>query len=214
MTSLPKGLIVCGTDTDVGKTIISALIVQGLEAIYWKPIQSGLEEGGDTGKICQLLTLTSNRWIPEAYKFKKPVSPHWAAEQEEKAIDPRNLNLPTVNNFLIVETAGGLLVPLTRRYLQIEQIKQWQLPVVLVARTGLGTINHTLLSLEALKNREIPILGIFLNGPKHLDNPQTLKQFGEVPILGHLPILSEVTADKLQKEWKEQNLKAKFIELL
>ena len=109
---------------------------------------------------------------------------------------------------LVVETAGGLMVPLTREWLQIDQLQQWQLPVVLVARSGLGTLNHTLLSLEALRRRQIKVLGIILNGPPHADNPTTLKQFGAVPVLGHLPPLQPLTADALTQEWSRQNLDA------
>ena len=214
MTEASKGLIICGTDTDVGKTIVSALIVQGLKAKYWKPIQSGLEEGGDTGRLSKILNLPSNQSIPEAYKFKAPVSPHWASEKEDIHINPKKLIIPRGEDFLVIETAGGLMVPLTRKLLQIEQIKTWKLPVVLVARSGLGTLNHTLLSIEALNKRNIPILGIFLNGPMHLDNPKTLEQFGKVPLIGQLPILPAVTKSALEKEWEKQNLRTTFIELL
>ena len=210
MISTPKGLIICGTDTDVGKTIVSALIVQGLKATYWKPIQSGLDGGGDTGRIRKLLNLPSHRWINEAYKFKAPVSPHWAAEREKRTINPSLLKIPEIEEFLVIETAGGVMVPITRGLLQLEQIKTWNLPVLLVARTGLGTLNHTLLTLEALKNREINVLGLFLNGPPHEDNPKTLEQFGGIPIIGQLPLLSEVTIDKLSEEWKDQKLASIF----
>ena len=214
MTTSIKGLIICGTDTDVGKTIVSALIVQGLKAKYWKPIQSGLEEGGDTGRLSKILKLPPKQLLPEAYKFKAPVSPHWASEKEDLYINPKKLILPREEDFLVIETAGGLMVPLSRKLLQIEQIKTWKLPVVLVARSGLGTLNHTLLSIEALNKRNIPILGIFLNGPMHLDNPRTLEQFGKVPIIGQLPILPAVTKKALEKEWEKQNLSATFMELL
>ena len=100
------------------------------------------------------------------------------------------------------------MVPLTREWLQIDQLQQWQLPVVLVARSGLGTLNHTLLSLEALRRRQIKVLGIILNGPPHADNPTTLEQFGAVPVLGHLPPLQPLTADALNQEWSRQNLDA------
>ena len=93
-----SGLIVCGTDTDVGKTVVSALLVQGLNAIYWKPVQSGLEKGGDTGYIRNLLNLPRERWLDEAYKFQAPVSPHWAAEKESKKIDPEKLKIPLKKN--------------------------------------------------------------------------------------------------------------------
>ena len=208
MTPIPPQLVVCGTDTDVGKTIVSAWLVQGLQARYWKPVQSGLEDGGDRGRVRDLLNLPAERFLPEAYAFQQPVSPHWAAEQDGVTLNPEHLALPTVDGPLVVETAGGLMVPLTREWLQIDQLQQWQLPVVLVARSGLGTLNHTLLSLEALRRRQIKVLGIILNGPPHADNPTTLEQFGAVPVLGHLPPLQPLTADALNQEWSRQNLDA------
>ncbi len=207
-------LIVCGTDTDVGKTIISALLVQGLQGVYWKPVQSGLEDGGDKGRVCQLLNLSPKRIIPEIYKFKAPVSPHWAAEKEEVLIDPKLLKIPLVNNHLIIETAGGLMVPLNRQWLQIDQIEKWKLPVILVARSGLGTINHTLLSIEALKKRNISILGIILNGLLHQDNPKTIELLGGFPIIAQLPYLKEVTSKTLDLEWQRQGLSNTFEKLL
>ena len=152
-------LIVCGTDTDVGKTVVSSFLVQGLKAMYWKPIQSGLEDGGDRGRINQLLKMPQERSLPEIYNFKAAVSPHWAAEKENTEIEPRKLKLPLVNQPLIIETAGGLFVPLNRQLLQIDHLVFWKLPVLLVARSTLGTLNHTLLSIEALKARGIPITG-------------------------------------------------------
>ncbi len=214
MNTKQTGLIVCGTDTNVGKTVVSALIVQGLNAIYWKPIQSGLEEGGDTGRVCALLKLARNRWLPEAYKFRSPVSPHWAAEKENAHVEQSRLRLPLVEGPLIVETAGGLMVPLNRKLLQIDQIKQWSLPVVIVARTELGTLNHTLLSIEALRHRQIPILGLLLNGPDHSDNPKTLKQIGNIPLIGHLPRLERLSADTLANQWQSQNLGPIFKQLM
>ncbi len=199
-------LIVCGTDTDIGKTIVSSLLVQGLDATYWKPIQSGLEDGGDTKTICKLLQLPPERSLPEKYKFKAAVSPHWAAEKENRIIDPKKLNLPLINKPLIIETAGGVLVPLTRNYLQIDLLKKWMIPVILVARSGLGTLNHTLLSIEALKNRGIPILGIILNGELHPDNPKTLEEFGKVPIIAQLPKFEHLSARVLSEQWTKQGL--------
>ena len=153
MTRSRRQLVVCGTDTDVGKTVVSALVVQGLGAHYWKPVQSGLEGGGDTGRLQALLQLPAERLLAEAYRLRAPVSPHWAAEREGIRIDPARLTLPAVTGPLVVETAGGLLVPLRRDWLQIDQLAVWGLPVLLVARSGLGTLNHTLLSVEALRRR-------------------------------------------------------------
>ena len=206
MTATHLQIVVCGTDTDVGKTIVSSWLVQGLGAHYWKPVQSGLDGNGDRGRVRDLLKLSDDRLLPEAYAFQQPVSPHWAAEIDGVELDPRALTLPTVDGPLVVETAGGLMVPLTRRWMQIDQLQQWERPVVLVARSGLGTLNHTLLSLEALRKRQIRVLGLILNGPPHADNPTTLEQFGDVAVLGHLPPLQPLTAEALEHEWSRQNL--------
>ena len=213
MTSSPLRIVVCGTDTDVGKTVVSAWLVQGLNATYWKPVQSGLDEGGDRDRICELLNLPPERWLREAYAFRRPVSPHWAAECDGMELDPANLGLPPCNGPLVVETAGGLMVPLNRSWLQIDQLQRWQLPVVLVARSGLGTLNHTLLSLEALRQRSIPVLGLILNGPPHADNPGTLEQFGGIPVLAQLPPLATLDASSLEQQWRHQGLSSKFQEL-
>lgn len=209
MTTPPLRLVICGTDTDVGKTIVSALFVQGLDANYWKPVQSGTEGGGDRQRVIDLLELPQERWHPEAYAFQAPVSPHWAAEREGKCIDPDQLQLPAIAGPLVVETAGGLMVPLTRQWLQIQQLGRWQLPVVLVARSELGTLNHTLLSLEALRKRNIPILGLVINGPAHADNPRTLNELGQIPLLCELPPLEQLNAAALARQWHVQNVKAK-----
>jgi dethiobiotin synthetase len=195
-------LVVCGTDTDVGKTVVSALLVEGLGARYWKPVQSGLEEGGDRGRVQALLDLPTERIVPEAYRLAAPVSPHWAAEREGLTLDPARLALPAGEGPLVVETAGGLLVPLRRDWLQIEQIQRWGLPVVLVARSGLGTLNHTLLSLEALARRQIAVLGLVLNGDPHPDNPRTLAELGGVPVLAELPHLTPLNRQRLQEQWR------------
>lgn len=196
--------MVCGTDTDVGKTVVSAWLVQGLGAHYWKPVQSGLEGGGDRRAVQQLLDLPEERLLPEAYRLSEPLSPHWAAERDGVTIDLERLALPAVEGALVVETAGGLLVPLRRDWLQIQQLQRWALPVLLVARSGLGTLNHTLLSLEALERRDIPVLGLVLNGPAHADNPGTLEQLGGVPVLGQLPPLQPPNGEALAVEWELQ----------
>ena len=202
-------LVICGTDTDVGKTVVSALVVQGLGARYWKPVQSGLEGGGDSGRVQALLQLEEGRLLPEAYRLEAPVSPHWAAERMGVSIEPERLALPDPTLYpgsLVVETAGGLLVPLRRDWLQIEQLAVWNLPVLLVARSGLGTLNHTLLSLEALRHRGLEVLGLVLNGPPHADNPRTLEQLGGVPVLCELPPLDPLTAAALQRQWQASAL--------
>jgi dethiobiotin synthetase len=199
-------LVVCGTDTDVGKTVVSAWLVQGLGAHYWKPVQSGLEGGGDRSSLAQLLPQAARRLLPEAYRLSRPLSPHWAAELDGITIEPERLRLPSVEAPLVVETAGGVLVPLRRDWLQIEQLQEWKLPALLVARSGLGTLNHTLLTLEALRQRAIPVLGLVLNGPPHPDNPRTLEQMGGVPVLAELPPLEPLSATALAQQWHAQKM--------
>ena len=199
-------LIVGGTDTDVGKTVVSALLVQGLGAHYWKPVQSGLAAESDSQWVQAMLSLPPERLLRESYRLQAPVSPHWAAEQDQVVIDPHRLALPSGDGPLVVETAGGVMTPLGRDWLQIDQIRRWGLPLVLVARSGLGTLNHTLLSLEALRHRSIPVLGLVLNGPLHPDNPRTLEQLGAVPVLAQLPRLEPLNATALQRQWLESDL--------
>jgi len=171
----PNRLIVAGTDTNVGKTIVSSLLVSKLNAHYWKPIQCGeLDTGGDSATIKKLTGIKENRIIPEAYRLKMAASPNQAAEAEGITIEEQKLKLPTHDGALVVELAGGLMVPLRDNWLQIDQIKIWNLPVVLVARSGLGTLNHTLLSLEAMEKRNIQITTLILNGEKHEGNYKTL----------------------------------------
>ncbi len=201
-----KSIIVCGTDTDIGKTIVSTLLVMGLKASYWKPVQSGLTDGSDASRVSEILNLPQERLLSESYKFQAPVSPHWAAEKEQDFIDPNLLTVPLVKGPLIIETAGGLMVPLNRTFLQIDLLQKWNLPIVLVAKSGLGTINHTLLSLEALKKRNISILGIILNGEIHEDNPKTIESFGTIPIIAQLPRLKRICAKTLEEQWNQQQL--------
>ena len=195
--------IICGTDTDVGKTLISSFFVRGLDCYYWKPIQSGLEDETDSQFVERVSQVNKKKILKEAYIFNNPVSPHWAAEIDGVKIIKSNLDLPNINKTLVIETAGGLMVPITRNFLQIDQIKIWNLPVILVCRSSLGTLNHTLLSIEALKKRKIKILGLIINGKKHLDNPQTLKLFSGLPIIAEFPLIKNLSVENLDLLWKD-----------
>jgi dethiobiotin synthetase len=189
--------IITGTDTDVGKTVVAAMLTLALEAYYWKPIQCGIEGGVDTKTVQRLTQLPAERFVEEKYILTEPLSPHRAAELEGIEIDPESFVMPKVNGPLLIEGAGGLMVPITRGLLQIDLFKRWGLPVILVARTGLGTLNHTLLSLEALKNRRIPVHGIIFTGPENPDNMRTISEFSSVKILGRLPILDSLNPTRL-----------------
>ena len=205
--------IICGTDTDIGKTLISSFFVKGLDSFYWKPIQSGIESQTDSQTVKKLTQVSKEKIIKEAYVFTKPLSPHWAAEIDQKNINFDKLRLPKVQGSLIVETAGGLMVPITRNFLQIDQIKKWNLPVILVCKSSLGTLNHTLLSIEALKRRTIEILGFVVNGEKHLDNPKTLVEFSGIPLIAEFPYIKKMDSNNLDILWKELDIKNKLISL-
>ena len=192
--------IITGTDTDIGKTMFSAALMLGLETAkhtphYWKPIQSGIEDGVDTKTVQGLTRLPKERFLSERYIFSEPLSPHRSAEIDNVNIDIDALrdtrNIPECEGALIIEGAGGLMVPLTRENLLINLFKEWNIPLILCARTGLGTINHTLLSLEAIWSRGIPLKGIVFIGEENQDNIRTIAEFSNVKILGHMPILDE-----------------------
>tara|TARA_Y100001933_G_scaffold171407_1_gene169437 strand:- start:819 stop:1475 length:657 start_codon:yes stop_codon:yes gene_type:complete len=199
--------IICGTDTSVGKTLISAFFVRGLNSSYWKPIQSGSLDSTDSEFVRNISEVENHKIIKESYVLSEPLSPHWAAEIDNVRINLDKLKLPKIKGSLVIETAGGLMVPITRNYLQIDQIKHWNLPIILVCRSSLGTLNHTLLSIEALRNRQIRILGLIVNGEKHLDNPKTLKTFSGLPIIAEFPFLDDLNCNNLDRLWKELNIR-------
>ena len=200
-------LIITGTDTDVGKTVFSAALMLGLETAkhkphYWKPLQSGVTDSVDTRSVQKLTGLSDERFLSERYIFSEPLSPHRAAEIDEVEIDIDDLRdtskIPECDGTLIIEGAGGLMVPITRENLQINLYKEWNIPMVLCTRTGLGTINHTLLSLEAIWSRGIPLKGLVFIGEENLDNIRTIAEFSEVKVLGHLPELPSLDETSLR----------------
>lgn len=190
---MTQTFIVTGTDTGIGKTVFAAALAGALGARYWKPIQSGLDDGSDSERIAALSSLPADHILPEAYRLVTPCSPHRAAEIDGVTIDPDRLALPPVEGPLVVEGAGGALVPVTRQLLYADLFVRWGRPVVLVARTALGTINHSLLSIEALRARGVPIHGIAFVGDAMEDSEATIAAIGQVRRLGRLPILPELT---------------------
>jgi dethiobiotin synthetase len=192
----PK-LVVSGTDTNIGKTIFSAALAAALGSDYWKPVQSGLEGETDSELVARLGGLPPERIHPEAYRLAMPASPHRAAAAEHIAIDADPLTPPATNRQLVIEGAGGLLVPLNADTLFADVFARWTIPVVLCARTELGTINHSLLSIEALRARGIPILGIAFIGEANDDSEATIARIGGVKQLGRLPWLDPLNRDTL-----------------
>jgi dethiobiotin synthetase len=188
-----SAIVVTGTDTDVGKTVFAAGLTAALGAIYWKPVQAGLESGTDSETVARLGRIPPERILPEAWRLRTPASPHLAAEIDGVTIDPEALNPPQVEGPLVIEGAGGLFVPLTRETLTIDVFARWRLPVVLVARTALGTINHTLLSLSALKARDIPVVGVAFLGEENADSIRAIATFSGAKVLGRLPPIAPLT---------------------
>jgi dethiobiotin synthetase len=190
-------IVVAGTDTDVGKTVFAAALTRALDGYYWKPIQAGLEGETDSDVVRRLSGLGADRILPEAYRLTTAASPHFAAERDSITIDVPLLALPTTTRPLVIEPAGGLAVPLTRQLLQIDLLARWRLPVILCASTRLGTINHSLLSIEALKRRAIPILGVAFIGLENKDSQRAICEMGGVKDLGRLPHLDPLTPETL-----------------
>ena len=188
--------VVTGTDTEIGKTVFSAALTQALSAYYWKPVQAGTEEGGDLSRVERMAELPSERMISEAYRLRTPCSPHLAAQIDGVAINPQRLVLPS-HRPLVVEGAGGALVPLNGNLLYADVFVQWKLPVIVVARTSLGTINHSLLTLEALRARGIAVQGMAFVGDAAEDSEATICRLGKVKRLGRLPLLPTLDAASL-----------------
>ena len=180
---LPKRFFVTGTDTGIGKTLVSAMLMSSLDATYWKPIQAGLDEETDTEFVKRVSEAPENRIIQERYRLETPMSPHGAADIDRVEISLDDFSLPDHSSeHLIVEGAGGLWVPINWKESILDLIIRLELPVLLVARSELGTLNHTLLSLEALRNRNIDVFGVILNGPHHQSNKETIEHFGKIPV--------------------------------
>ena len=191
-------IVVTGTDTGIGKTVFSAALAGALDGFYWKPVQAGLDEETDSETVLRLSGLPRERLLPEAYRLKTPASPHLAAKIDGVAIDPDALLLPEVDRPLVVEGAGGLMVPLTEHHTYRDVMTRWRVPVVLCARTTLGTINHSLLSIEALRARNIPLLGVAFIGDENVESERIICAIGGTKHLGRLPHLAELTGETLR----------------
>jgi malonyl-CoA O-methyltransferase len=189
-----RGVFVTGTDTGVGKTVASACLVRAWQADYWKPAQTGLaEDPGDTATVATLAALQPHRLHPPCHQFAAPLSVEAAAELEAAEVALDDFHLPATQRPLVVEGAGGVLVPLAPGVLMVDLMARLGLPVVLVARTTLGTINHTLLSLAALRARGLSVAGVVLVGAPSPGNRSAIARHGDVPILLEIPPLNPLT---------------------
>ncbi len=191
-------IVVTGIGTDVGKTVVSAILTEALKASYWKPVQAGDLEHSDSIKI--------QNWAPsgtiltEAFRLTEPMSPHAAAAIDGVEIGERDLSIPQVEGNLIIEGAGGLMVPINSQGLTYcDVFQKWNLPVVVVSRHYLGSINHTLMTTSLLKQRNIPVAGLIFVGDEHPTTEEIIKTTTQLPIIGRVPI-----ADTISREFIEE----------
>jgi dethiobiotin synthetase len=186
-------IFVTGTDTDVGKTLICTWLCLHSGYDYFKPVQTGSIDGTDSLTVAKFCDVKIH---PESFVYKEPLSPHRAAALENETIDIDRIVLPDAEN-LIIEGAGGLMVPINDKFMMIDLIKKFEVPVLLVARSGLGTINHTLLSIEALRARDIPLLGMVMNGPINDANREAIEFYGKTKVLACVPKLDKINRETL-----------------
>lgn len=203
-----RKLFVTGIGTEIGKTVAAAIVTEALEADYWKPIQSGSETDSDTLMVKSLLSNKKTFFHPEAYSLKAPLSPHAAALLENIQLDINKVNLPVTHNNIIIEGAGGLLVPLNNQHLIIDLIQKLKAEVILVSKNYLGSINHTLLSVEALKSRHIPVAGIIFNGEPTEATEEFILQYTGLPKLLHIYPEAAITPDVIRKYAAQLTLKS------
>ena len=195
---MSRVFVIVGTDTNVGKTVFSAALADALGAHYWKPVQSGLEDETDSQTVARLGGLSPQRIVPEAWRLQLPASPHIAARAEGIEIDVAQLAPPQGVAPLVIETAGGVMVPLTDNCITVDLLARWGLPAIVVSRTALGAINHSLLTLEALRSRRVPVHGLAFVGDEYAMAQQSIGSLGNVRVLGRLPRLDPLNRESLR----------------
>lgn len=192
-----QNFVITGTDTDIGKTVFAAALTSALDAYYWKPVQAGLEDETDSQAVARLGGIAPDKILPETFRLKTPASPHFAAAKDGVTIAARDLDIPQVDRPLVIEGAGGALVPINDDLLYADLFALWKLPVIIVASTKLGTINHSLMTIETLRSRGVSIYGIAFIGDEVRDSQDTICRIGGVKQLGRLPIITDLSVQTL-----------------
>ncbi|MEH6757137.1 MAG: dethiobiotin synthase [Parasphingorhabdus sp.] len=194
--------VITGTDTDIGKTVFAAALTAALDAYYWKPVQAGLEGETDSQAVLRLSGVGADKVLPEKFRLNTPASPHFAAAKDGVTIAAGDLAVPQVEGHLVIEGAGGALVPINDELLFADLFALWKLPVIIVASTKLGTINHSLMTIEALRSRGVPVFGMAFIGGEIADSQDTICRIGGVPQLGRLPIIDNLSAQTLSTAFR------------
>lgn len=209
---MKESVFVTGTDTNVGKTLLSALLVAAVDGVYWKPIQTGAREGTDRQTVIKLAEIPEERTLPECYCFDPPVSPHLAAEASGVRIDLGRIQPPRdVGSPVIAEGAGGILVPINDSQLMLDLARHIGYPILIASRTALGTINHTLLTVRALVCAKLPIKGVVMIGNRNRENERSIEHFAAVPIVGRIPWLDKINREALLQVFRDNFDPAYFL---
>lgn len=194
---MSESYFITGIGTGIGKTIASAVLTEKLATDYWKPIQAGDLDQSDSLMVKSLLSNAISKIHPEQYRLNHPLSPHLSAKLDGITIDLNAFKIPQTNNSLIVEGAGGLLVPLNDQYLIIDLIKKLNLQVILISKHYLGSINHTLLTINTLKQNHIPIKGIIFNGDENVESEKYILNYSKIENLGSIPTLNTLNKENI-----------------
>ena len=201
---MSSDIFITGTDTNVGKTLLSAVIVAALNRKYWKPVQTGAVEGTDRETVIRWTGIPAGDALDEAYIFDPPVSPHLAAEQTGVAIDLQRIRRPAAENPIVIEGAGGIFVPINDHAFMLDLMRHLSAPVVLASRTALGTINHTLLSVFALREYKLPLRGVVMIGKDSKENRRAIERYGNVPVIGSIPWLENIDRGTLVSVFEQR----------
>ncbi|HMI66258.1 MAG TPA: dethiobiotin synthase [Cyclobacteriaceae bacterium] len=194
-----KAIAIMGIHTGIGKTIVSAILAEGLQADYWKPVQAGDLQNSDSKKVKSLLSNTKSTVHPEAVRLNHPLSPHEAARLDGVEINFELMVWPKTPRYLLVETAGGVMSPINDEATMVDFVSFYNLPVVLVVRHYLGSINHTLMSIDVLKGREIKVLGLIISGHPNPASQSFISAYSRVPILAQLPEMPVISASSVRE---------------
>jgi dethiobiotin synthetase len=208
---MTEDLFVTGTDTGVGKTVLAALLVAALNRRYWKPIQTGASEGTDRAAVMKWAGVASEHTYSEAFLFDSPVSPHLAAEQQGERIDLESIRRPRDSNPIVIEGAGGVLVPINETELMIDLMHRLGAPVVIAARTTLGTINHTLLTIDAARKADLKLVGVVMVGKENSENRTAIERYGRVRVVGSIPWLESIDRSSLIRVFDQHFDKTAFV---
>ena len=203
-------LFITGTDTGVGKTLLSALLVAALKRKYWKPIQTGASQGTDRDTVIRLAKIAADDACRETYVFDPPLSPHLAAKQHGTIIELEEIRRPGATDPIVIEGAGGVFVPINDRAFMLDLMRHLGAPAVIAARTALGTINHTLLTVFAIRQAKLPLRGVVMIGEDNNENRLAIERYGDVPVIGSIPRLDIIDREKLRSVFDERFDKTAF----